>query len=112
MSTIDLTKKSCKACEGGVGALDKEQITYYLPSIQGWQLTENNSAIHKEFKFKNFYQVMSFMNAVAWVANQENHHPDVKLSYTTCSILFTTHAVANLTENDFICAAKIEQLVG
>ena len=67
--------------------------------------------ILKEVDFKGFYKTMGFVNAVAWIANQELHHPDLQVSYNKCIVTFTTHAVEGLTENDFICAAKVDKLL-
>jgi len=76
-----------------------------------WSLQEDNRAIHRDFNFKNFYETMAFVNAVAWIANQEGHHPDLTVSYNQCGVTFTTHAMGGLSENDFICAAKVDELL-
>ena len=76
----------------------------------GWQLTADNKSIRRELAFKDFYRTMSFVNAVAHVANIEDHHPDLEVGYNYCRIRFTTHAIQGLSENDFICAAKIDQI--
>ena len=110
MTTVcDLTDKHCVACEGGIAALNEKEIADFLKQVKGWAL---NSApeIVKEFHFKDFYQVMAFVNAVAWIANQENHHPDIALGYNYCTVRYSTHAVKGITENDFICAAKLDAL--
>jgi 4a-hydroxytetrahydrobiopterin dehydratase len=70
-----------------------------------------DGAIRKKYAFKNFYETMSFVNAVAWIANHEDHHPDLEVSYRNCTVRYSTHAVGGLSANDFICAAKVEQLL-
>lgn len=106
----DLTKKKCVPCEGGVTALKKSDAEELLLHLPKWHFNENHTGINRKFTFKNFYQTIAFVNAVAWIANKENHHPDMKVSYGYCSVQFTTHAIQGLSENDFICAAKIDQL--
>jgi 4a-hydroxytetrahydrobiopterin dehydratase len=110
MSTCDLTDKNCKPCEGSVAPYTKDEITTMLPKLHSWHLSEDNKAISKQFKFKDFYKTMAFVNVVAWIANAEGHHPDLKVGYDYCDILYTTHAIDGLSENDFICAAKIDAL--
>ena len=75
-----------------------------------WQLAADARSIRREFKFKDFYRTMSFVNALAHVANIEDHHPDLEAGYNYCRVLFTTHAIGGLSENDFICAAKIDRI--
>ena len=76
----------------------------------GWQLTADNQSLRRELAFKDFYRTMSFVNAVAHVANIEDHHPDLEVGYNYCRIVFTTHTIHGLSENDFICAAKVDQI--
>ncbi|MCV6639015.1 4a-hydroxytetrahydrobiopterin dehydratase [Candidatus Albibeggiatoa sp. nov. NOAA] len=108
----DLTAKTCKPCEGGVKPLTIEEAQTMLAQVSGWELVENNTVIVRQFKFKNFHETMAFVNAVAWVAHQEDHHPDVSFGYKTCEVRYSTHAIGGLSENDFICAAKIDNLLG
>ncbi|MEK7992075.1 MAG: 4a-hydroxytetrahydrobiopterin dehydratase [Thiotrichaceae bacterium] len=108
----DLATKTCKPCEGGVRPLNSQETKIMLAKLAGWQLAENDTAIIHAFKFKNFYETMAFINAVAWIAHQEDHHPDVSFGYNTCQIRYSTHAIGGLSENDFICAAKIDGLFG
>jgi len=107
----DLTEKKCVACEAGVPPLSREQAETLLKQLDQWKFNEDATLISKEFKFKNFFRTMGFVNAVAFIANQENHHPDLEVSYGKCTITFQTHAIKGLSENDFICAAKIDQLI-
>tara|TARA_Y100001968_G_C19442022_1_gene763078 strand:- start:2683 stop:3048 length:366 start_codon:yes stop_codon:yes gene_type:complete len=107
----DLTQKHCESCEGIGQALTSAQITNLLPQLDNaWQV-ESKTKLIRQFKFNNFYETMSFANAIAWIANIENHHPDLKLGYNYCHVHLTTHALEGLTMNDFICAAKIDQLL-
>jgi len=107
----DLQKERCLACEGGIAPLTDKQIEPFLDQLKGWHVSEDGKALHKKFSFKNFYQTMAFVNAVAYIANQENHHPDIQVSYNFCVIDYTTHAIGGLSRNDFICAAKIDTLI-
>ncbi len=109
--TTDLLNKHCKACEGGTQPLSVTQARDLLNQITGWSLNENATEISRTFEFKNYYKTMAFVNTLAWIAHQEDHHPDLEVSYNKCRVRYTTHAVKGLTENDFICAAKIDALV-
>lgn len=100
----------CVGCEGGIPALTTNEITQFLSQIKNWQVSSDEKAISKRFTFKNFYKTMAFVNAVAYLSNQENHHPDMEVGYNYCAIKYTTHAVNGLTKNDFICAAKVDAL--
>lgn len=106
----NLREIKCVGCEGGIPPLTAAEIKKLLPQINHWQVANDHKSIARNFKFKNFYQSMAFVNAVAWIANQENHHPDLEVGYNYCLVKFTTHAVDGLTQNDFICAAKIDAL--
>lgn len=110
MASCDLTQKHCKPCEGGIDKLNSDQAKNLLDTLNNWSLNTDNTAITKRFEFKGFNKVMSFVNAVAWIVNNEMHHPDICLGYNYCEITFTTHAINGLSENDFICAAKVDQL--
>jgi len=108
----ELNSKHCMPCEGGVAPLAREQSTELMKQLnKDWQLSEDNKFIKRSFKFKNFYHTMSFVNAVAHVANKEDHHPDLEVGYNYCNIRYNTHAIGGLSENDFICAAKVDALV-
>ncbi len=107
----DLTQKRCAPCEGGTQPLDNEAATVLLEQVPGWELAGDNKSIRRRFEFKGFYKTMAFINAMAWIANQEGHHPDFSAGYNFCDITFTTHAIDGLSENDFICAAKVNDLL-
>ena len=107
----DLTSKRCKPCEGGVPPLSNSDAQQLLGKLaKGWVLSKDAPVIRREFKFKDFYRTMSFVNALAHIANIEDHHPDLEVGYGYCRVQFTTHAIKGLSENDFICAAKIDQI--
>lgn len=108
MSTAftSLETKHCKPCEGGTPPLSSEKITELLKQIEGWDLFDR--LIGKLYNFKNYYQTMAFVNAVAWISHREDHHPDMIVSYNKCRVEYSTHAIGGLSENDFICAAKID----
>lgn len=76
-----------------------------------WDLADNGKEISRTFKFKNFHETMAFVNAVAWIAHQEDHHPDMEIGYSKCHINYSTHTIGGLSANDFICAAKIDVLL-
>ena len=106
--TCDLTSRQCKPCEGGVPPLSSDEVSALLQQIEGWQLL--GKQISKTYTFKNYYQTMAFVNAVAWVSHREDHHPDMTVGYNQCVVAYSTHAIGGLSENDFICAAKIDKL--
>ncbi len=106
-----LADKRCKPCTGDTPALSKAELTAGLGALPGWEPSDDGKAISASFGFANFYETMEFANAIAWIANQEDHHPDLALSYNRCVVLFTTHAVGGLSENDLICAAKVQRLI-
>jgi 4a-hydroxytetrahydrobiopterin dehydratase len=104
----DLLTKKCAPCAPGTPPLDEARVQALLETVPGWQL--NGKEIVKTFEFKNFHHTMGFVNAVAWVANREDHHPDLEVGYKRCKIRYATHSIGGLSENDFICAAKINAL--
>lgn len=109
-TTCDLQNKHCVPCEGGVPALSKEKVNELLKDLKNWEVNSSYTEISRRFSFKGFYKTMSFVNAIAWIANQENHHPDMEVGFNYCVVKYTTHAINGLSENDFICAAKVNAL--
>jgi 4a-hydroxytetrahydrobiopterin dehydratase len=108
MATIDLAKSKCKPCEGGTSPLNTGEIAQLLKQLQGWE--HANGVIAKSYSFKNYYQAMAFVNAAAWISHREDHHPDIAVGYNQCRVSYVTHAINGLSENDFICAAKLDAL--
>jgi len=104
-----LKSRHCKPCEKGGIPLSAAEVERYLRELPGWEA--DSSAIGKRFEFKNYYQTMAFVNAVAWIAHQEGHHPDLLVSYNACRVSYTTHAIGGLSDNDFICATKVDVLL-
>lgn len=111
MSVCDLTNKSCKPCEGGVNPLTPAEVVEQLAAVKGWVADQKSTEITKDFSFENFYETMAFVNALAWMAHKENHHPDLKVGYNYCHVRYSTHAIGGLSENDFICAQKVEAIL-
>ena len=110
MNTVcELASKKCVPCEGGVPPLPQDKVNTLIKQLDGWVLYDR--IIGKTFEFKNYYQTMAFVNAVAWLSHREDHHPDMSVSYNTCHVEYTTHAINGLSENDFICAAKVDALL-
>jgi 4a-hydroxytetrahydrobiopterin dehydratase len=107
----DLANRQCVPCEGGVQPLKPAQARAALTQLHSdWTLDEATSMLKRDYRFKHFYQVMSFVNAIAHIANSEDHHPDLSIGYNYCHVRYTTHAIHGLSDNDFICAAKIDRL--
>ena len=104
----DLTHQHCQPCKPGTPALRSDEVSRLLKSLNGWALADG--VIKRDFKFKNFYETVSFVNAVAFIANREDHHPDLEIGYNHCLVQYSTHSVKGLSQNDFICAARIDQL--
>ena len=106
-----LTDRKCVPCEGGAEPLTGAEAAKLLGELHAdWSLEDDGKAIEREFKFKAFSRTMSFVNAVAFVATNEGHHPDATFSYSYCRVRYWTHAIGGLSDNDFICAAKIDAL--
>jgi 4a-hydroxytetrahydrobiopterin dehydratase len=108
ITSNDLATKQCKPCEGNMPPLSPAEITVLMQQLEGWEFFEK--AIRKDYNFKNYYQTIAFVNAIAWISHREDHHPDITVGYNKCKVEYTTHAVNGLSENDFICAAKIDTL--
>ena len=104
----DLTKKRCIPCENGEAKLDINKIKEYLPLVENWLLI--GDTIKRDFKFKDFKEAVGFVNKVEDIAESEGHHPDIYIFYNKVNLSLSTHAAKGLTENDFIMAAKINNL--
>ena len=106
----ELASKKCKPCEGNVAPYMPEQAKQMLKQVKGWIVEEGK--LVKVYPFSNYYQTMAFVNALAWISHREDHHPDLSVGYNKCRVEYMTHAIAGLSENDFICAAKCDALLG
>jgi 4a-hydroxytetrahydrobiopterin dehydratase len=104
----DLAHRRCKGCEGGVDPLEPSEVDNLLKQLDGWSLADG--AIAKTYSFRNHHHTMAFVNAAAWISHREDHHPDLLVGYNTCRVSYVTHAINGLSENDFICAAKLDKL--
>ena len=104
----DLAAKKCQACEGGVAPLTEDEADKLLKRLDGWELS--GGRIAKTYTFKDYYEAVAFVNATAWISHREDHHPDIALGYNRCRVEYVTHAINGLSENDFICAAKLDKL--
>lgn len=108
-----LAEKKCVPCEGGAEPLSRARAEALMQELHDdWSLDADGSAIEREFRFPAFSRTMSFVNAVAFVATNEGHHPEATFSYGYCRVRYWTHAIGGLSDNDFICAAKIDRLAG
>ena len=104
----DLASRSCSPQKGP--ALTTAAAKTLMKQLTGWVMNAKTKEIRRTFKFKNYYSTMAFVNAVAWIAHREDHHPDMTVSYNKLTVVFSTHSVGGLSENDFICAAKVDAL--
>lgn len=111
-TACELTNQHCEPCEGGQPGLSRDAIAARLEQLNtSWSVDLAGRSIGRDFRFKGFNKTMSFVNAVAWIANRERHHPDLQVGYDHCEVTLTTHAIEGLSDNDFIVAAKIDQLL-
>lgn len=85
------------------------EVTELMQQLDGWEFLETR--LRKDYQFKNYYQTIAFVNAIAWISHREDHHPDLEVGYNKCRVEYMTHAIGGLSENDFICAAKIDALL-
>ena len=106
-----LKNRSCVACKKGDPALKLQRVTKLLVDVPEWKWDSEAQTISRALRFKNFYETIAFVNALAWIANREDHHPDLEVGYNRCVVHYRTHEVDGLSENDFICAAKIDALL-
>ena len=106
----ELAARQCQPIPKGTPPLGLEQASELLREIPAWSLTHSSTTLSREFRFKDFHQTMAFVNAVAWVAHQTDHHPDLEVGYNRCAVHFSTHSISGLSDNDFICAARIDAL--
>jgi 4a-hydroxytetrahydrobiopterin dehydratase len=109
---VPLDRAHCLAGRGHEHRLSEAQVRELLPQVAGWELAEDGKALVRSFAFEDYYRTMSYVNALAHMANRENHHPDLAVHYDRCVVRYSTHDAGGLTENDFICAARASALAG
>ncbi len=108
---IPLAQAHCIPRRGSEHRLGAARLAELLPQVPGWELAEDGHALVRTFSFDSYHGTMAFVNALAWVAHREDHHPDLGVHYDRAIVRFSTHDVGGLSENDFICAAKASALV-
>ena len=111
MSIESLRAQHCMPRKGKDAGVDAAGIAKYLGELPGWTKASDGGSITKTFKFADYFHTMAFVNAVASIAHREDHHPDLEVGYARCLVRYSTHDVGGLSLNDFICAAKVEDLV-
>jgi 4a-hydroxytetrahydrobiopterin dehydratase len=112
MSASDLSGKKCKPVAGDTTPLSPTRVQALLTGLHpDWASNADSREISRTFRFGNYYQTMAFVNALAWIAHAEDHHPDIEVGYNRCHVRYSTHAIGGLSENDFICAARIDALL-
>lgn len=107
----ELANKRCIPCEGGVPPLSAVLALALQKQLQPhWKLADDGKRLQADFEFKNYFRTLAFVNAIAYIAIQEDHHPDISFGFNTATVSYSTHAIGGLSENDFICAARIDAL--
>lgn len=107
--TVVCQPRHCVPCEGGIQPMRNNEVRSALAKVAGW--TVEDGKLSRVFEFTDFHQTMAFVNAVAWLANLENHHPDMEVGYSRCKVCYYTHSIGGLSQNDFICAGKINAML-
>lgn len=105
----DLVRRKCEPRAPGSARLPSSTIDALMGQLDGWQ--RDGQVIRKTFHFRDYCRTMAFVNAVAWLAHNEDHHPTLSVSYDKCLVEYSTHSIGGLSENDFICAAKVDALI-
>jgi len=104
-----LSQRHCQPQSGT--ALERAAAERQLREVPGWELDDSAHSIHRAFMFRDYYATIAFVNALAWIAHREDHHPDLEVGYNRCTVRFSTHSVGGLSDNDFICAARVSALI-
>jgi len=97
-------------CSSGQAKLADPEIDKALATMPGWSRSRGDSALQKTYRFADYYRTIAFVNAVAWIANQQDHHPDLDVRFNRCDVTFSTHDAGGITLNDLICAARVDAL--
>ena len=109
---LPLQERQCLACSKDTPPLDRSMAQQLVGELHpDWSLADDGNSITRCYAFTDYYQTMAFVNALAWIAHREDHHPDIEVSYRRCHVRYSTHMIGGLSENDFICAAKIDALL-
>ena len=112
MTAGDLSRRHCQPVAGGTPPLGADRVQALLEALHAdWASDAAGGSISRTFGFGNYYQTMAFVNALAWIAHAEDHHPEIEVGYNRCVVRYNTHSIGGLSENDFICAAKIDALL-
>ena len=106
--TGSLANKRCVPCEGGTPPLAEQEVSELMRELPGWE--HGAGIIFKTYAFRDYFETMAFVNALAWISHREDHHPDLMVGYNKCRVEYSTHAIGGLSQNDFICAAKLDAL--
>ena len=107
-----LAERKCAPSKGNAPPLTRAECKRHLSKLAAtWKLSDDSRGLSREFKFVDFYRTMSFVNALAHVANIEDHHPDLEVGYDYCRVKWSTHSIGGLSDNDFICAAKLDRII-
>lgn len=109
---VPLAQARCTPRRGREHQLGEARIRELLPQVPGWELAEDGRALVRTFRFDDYHRTMAFVNAVAWIAHHQDHHPDLDVGYSRCGVFYSTHDVGGLSLNDMICAAKVDALLG
>lgn len=111
MSASDLAGGSCIPCSGGTPPLTPEAARALLAQLDDWTISADGTAITRRLAFKGFAKALQTANVAAWAGDREGHHPDIRFGWGYCEVTYTTHAAGGLTDNDFICAAKLDRIL-
>lgn len=107
----DLVTKRCLPCTSETPRVPPDEVNRLLSTLPGYKADLLVGSISKVYEFSDFYETMAFVNALAFIAHAEDHHPALAVSYNRCQVTYSTHDIGGLSENDFICAAKVDALV-
>ncbi|MBU3030331.1 4a-hydroxytetrahydrobiopterin dehydratase [Paracoccus marinaquae] len=111
MGNDDLAGRTCQPCRGGVAPLEAGEVAALMQRLDGWLLSEDGRTVRRRFEFKGYLKAVEMANLAAWLGNHQGHHADITFGWGYCEVAFTTHEAGGLTENDFICAARLDALV-
>ena len=109
MCDNELVMRGCRPIPAGTAPLGGHELDHILSHAEGWEIVDGQ--LTKSYRFGDHYQTIAFVNAVAWISHREDHHPLLTVGYDRCTIAYSTHSIGGLSENDFICAAKVDHLV-